>query len=65
MFTDYLTKNVEAFPVPNQTTETVSRILVNEIISRHGVCEELLTDKGYNFTAKEFRVLCNGKAMVR
>ena len=41
VFTDYLTKNVEAFPEANQTTDTVISLLVNEVISHHGVCEEL------------------------
>ena len=49
---------MEAFPVANQTTNTIMNLLVNEVISRHGVCEELLTDRGSNFTSKDFKGLC-------
>ena len=42
VFLDYLTKWVEAFPVQNQTAETIARLLVEEVISRHGAPQKLL-----------------------
>ena len=42
VFVDYLTKWVEVFPTPNQSALTIARLLVSEIISRHGVPRELV-----------------------
>ena len=36
VFIDYLTKWVEVFAVPNQTAETIARLLVESVICRHG-----------------------------
>ena len=47
-FVDYLTKWVEAFPVQDQSAETISRLLVMEIFCRHGAPELLLSDRGAN-----------------
>ena len=49
IFVDYLTKWPEAFAIPDQTAETIARIFVEEIISRHGVPGKLLSDRGANF----------------
>ena len=46
---DYLTKWPEVFPVPDQTAATVAHLLVEEIISRHGVPAEVLSDRGRAF----------------
>ena len=34
---DYFTKWIEAYPMPNQETVTIANVLVNEFISRFGV----------------------------
>ena len=52
VFIDYLTKWVEVFATPNQTALTVAKLLVEEIISRHGVPRELLSDRGAAFLSK-------------
>jgi len=44
---DYLTKWPEVFAIADQNTETVARALV-EVVSHHGVPEELLSDSGAN-----------------
>lgn len=44
VFVDYLTKWVEVFAAPDQTALTIARLFVDEIISRHGVPRELLSD---------------------
>ena len=40
---DYLTKWPEAFPAPDQSSATVARVLVEEVMSRHGVPSEILS----------------------
>ena len=46
---DYLTKWPDIFAVPDQTADTIARLLVEEIVSKHGVPEQLLSDHGPNF----------------
>ena len=54
VLTDYYTKWVEAFPMKNMEANTVARILVREIIARHGAPERIITDRGSQFMAKVF-----------
>ena len=42
VFVDYLTKS-------DQTSDTIARLLVEQLISRHGVPRELLSDRGAAF----------------
>ena len=51
-FTDYLTKWPETFATADQTLVTISELLVEHIISRHGVPSELLFDWGTAFLSK-------------
>jgi hypothetical protein len=46
---DYLTKWPEVFPAPDQSSATVARLLVEEVVSRHGVPSEILSDRGQAF----------------
>ena len=46
VFMDYLTKWPEVFPAPDQTALTIARLLVEQVISRHGVPRQLLSDRG-------------------
>ena len=46
---DYLTKWVEAFAMPDQQAETIARLFVDNVVCRHGVPAELLSDRGSNF----------------
>ena len=57
-FVDYLTKWVEAFPVADQCAETIARLFVNNIICRHGVPEQLLSDRGANFLSELIQDIC-------
>jgi hypothetical protein len=59
VFTDYLTKWVEAFVISNMKAETIARIFINEIISRHSAPKELLSDQGPNFMSKLVQEVCN------
>ena len=44
VFADYLTKWIEAFPVPDQSAETIAKLLVEKIVCVHRVPEQLLSD---------------------
>ena len=59
VFLDYLTKWVEAYPVPDQRAETIARLLVENIVCRHGVPEELLSDRGANFLSDLILEICS------
>ena len=49
VFMDYLTNWPEVIAVPNQTALTIDKLLVEHVISRHGVPAELLSDRGAAF----------------
>lgn len=57
-FQDDLSKFSEAFPIPNQEAKTVARYFVQEIVCRHGISKEILTDQGTNFLSKLFKNVC-------
>ena len=44
-----ITKWVEVFAVADQTAETVARLFVEGVGCRHGVPQELLSDRDGNF----------------
>ena len=52
VFTDALTKWVEAFACENTQAPIVARILFDEIFCRHGAPRHLLSDRGTNFLSK-------------
>ena len=43
---DHLTKWPEAFAVPEQSSSAVAKLLVEEMVSRHGVPSEVLSNHG-------------------
>ncbi len=49
VFVDYLTKWVEAFATRDQSALTIAKLLVGEVITRHGVPKELLSNRGAAF----------------
>ena len=49
VFVDYLTKRPEVFAVKDQTALTIAKLLMTEIVPRHGVPSELLSDRGTSF----------------
>ncbi|XP_023803306.1 uncharacterized protein K02A2.6-like [Cyanistes caeruleus] len=49
---DHLTHFVEAFPTSRETSRTVVKVLLEEIIPRYGVPETIDSDKGPHFTSK-------------
>ncbi|CAF0859482.1 unnamed protein product [Brachionus calyciflorus] len=58
VFTDYLTKWVEAFPLRNMTADAIAKIFINEIISRHSAPSKLLSDQGRNFLSELIKSIC-------
>ena len=58
VFLDYLTKWVNTFPSATQCAETVARLLVEEVICRHGAPECLLSDRGANFLSDLIAEVC-------
>ena len=58
VFSDYLTRWCEAFPVPSIEANMIARLLVDEIIARHGAPRVLLSDKGTNFLSKLVAEVC-------
>ena len=56
VFVDYLIKWPEAFAIPDQKAETIARLFVEHILCRHGIPEELLSDRGANFYLLSFRI---------
>lgn len=58
VFTEYLTKWPEIFAVPTINAETIAKLLVNEIIPRHGAPRTLLSDRGKNFLSLLVAEVC-------
>ena len=58
VFTDYLTRWVEAFPVPTITAVQIAKLLTDEIIPRHGAPRTLLSDRGKNFLSLLVAEVC-------
>ena len=58
VFSDYLTRWCEEFPVPSVEATVIARLLVDEIISRHGAPRVLLSDRGTNFLFKIVTDVC-------
>ena len=55
---DYCTKWTEAFPIPDQETTTVAKVLVEEVFCRLGCAHELHSDQGRNFESNIFQETC-------
>ena len=58
VFMDYLTKWFEAFAIPDQKAETIAKMFVENIVCRHGIPEELLSDRGTNFLSTLIQEVC-------
>ena len=58
VFMDYLTKWPEVFATADQSVPTIAKLLVEKVISRHGVPKELLSDRGASFLSKLIAEIC-------
>ena len=52
VFVDFLTKWPEVFATPDQSALTIACLLVEQVICRHGVPAELLSDRGAAFLSQ-------------
>ena len=57
-FIEYVTKWVEAYPVEDQTSETIARLLIDNVVCRHGVPNQLLSDRGPNLLSELILDVC-------
>ena len=55
---DYFTKWPEAKAIPNMWAKTVAKFIYEEIISRHSILQEILSDRGTSFINKIIEELC-------
>jgi hypothetical protein len=55
---DYFSKWPEARAIPNMRAETVAKFIYEDIICRHGVPQEILSDRGTSFVNKVINELC-------
>ena len=58
VFVDYLTKWPEVYATRDQTAPTIAKLLVEEVISRHGVPNQLLSDRGPSFLSHLITEVC-------
>ena len=58
VFCDAFTRWSEAFPVPSIDAPTIARLLVDEILCRHGAPRTLLSDRGSNFLSVLIKEVC-------
>ena len=65
VFLDYLTKWVEAAALPDQTSESIARVLCDNIICRHGVPRQLLSDRGANLLSDLMKKVCSITGMEK
>ena len=58
VFQDFLTKWPLVFPMPDQKTQRIAKLLVEEIIPLFGVPEALLSDRGTNLLSHLMKDVC-------
>jgi hypothetical protein len=58
VFQDFLTKFPRVFPIPDQKTARIVRLLVEEVMPLFGVPEALLSDRGTNLLSHLMKDVC-------
>ena len=58
VFSDYLIRWCEALPVASAEASVIARLLVDEVIARHGAPNVLLSDRGSNFLSRLVAEVC-------
>ena len=65
VFMDYLTKWLEVFTAADETAPTNAKLLVEELISRHGVPNQLLLDRRPSFLSKLLLGVCDSMGVKK
>ena len=58
VFVDYLTKWPEVYPASDQSALTIANLFMREVVCRHGVPAQLLSDRGKAFLSLLLREVC-------
>ena len=58
VFMDFLTKWPEAFATKDQTALTIAKLFVEYVVCRHGVPNQLLSDRGAAFLSNLMQEVC-------
>ena len=56
--TDYFTRWVEAYPIPNQEAVTLAKKLTDELFFRFGPPDQLHSDQGRQFESELLTEVC-------
>ena len=56
---DCFTKWTEAYALPNQESETITKTFVDEFVCRYGAPLQIHSDQGRNFEARTFQQMCD------
>ena len=56
--TDLFSRWVEAFPLGTSTTNTITKVLEDEVFSRWGYSSEIISDNGPQFGSEHWQVAC-------
>ena len=56
--TNYFTKWVEIFAIPDQSAATCAEIILNEVVARFGCPYDIHSDQGSNYESALFSELC-------
>lgn len=59
MVIDQFSKWLECFPLPDQTSESIARVFLEEFIARFGCPLQVHTDQGANFESDLFKSVCS------
>ena len=59
VFVDYFTKWPEVYATRDQSAPTIAKLLVEEVISRHGVPRQLVSDRGASFLSRLMLEVCS------
>ena len=65
VISDYFSKWVEAYAMPDQTTDTIAGIFVREWVSRYGCPTFLHTDQGANLESAVMKTVCELLGIVK
>lgn len=55
---DYFSRWVESYPIPNQESHTIAKVLVNKYFCRYGWPMFLHSDRGANLNAQVIQEIC-------